>query len=136
MVIEKDMPARRRVVGVVEARPHPQRPGVGADAAVEGDDLAGQRRRRRAPSGRAVTGAPTLTWPTKRSGMRKSTRMCERSSSVATSVAVLDLVADVDAEDADPAVEGRADHPVLERELGVADGELGLRGRRARSRGA
>ena len=30
------------------------------------------------------------------------------------------------AEDADPAVEGRADHPALERELGVAQRELGL----------
>ena len=37
-----------------------------------------------------------------------------------------DLVAELDAEDADPAVEGRPHHPVLERELGVAERELGL----------
>ena len=71
-------------------------------------------------SGRAETGAPTLTWPTKRSGTRKSTRMCERSSSVAIAVSVSTWSPTSTAEDADPAVEGRADHPALERELGVA----------------
>ena len=44
----------------------------------------------------------------------------------------LDLLADVDAEDPHPAVERRAHHPPLQRELGVAHLELGLADRKRR----
>ena len=68
-------PGPQPVAGVVEARAHPKRPGVGVDPAVHRRHLAVERRCRDSDSGCAAAGIPTLTLPTKRSGMRKSTRI-------------------------------------------------------------
>ena len=74
--------------------------------------------------GVAETCAPTLTAAAKRSGTQKSTRMVDRSSMVAIAVSDGHIVADLDREDADDAVDRRDDGAALQREFRVAQGEL------------
>ena len=79
-------------------------------------------------SGRAVTGAPASIWRDETLGhaeVDEDARAVVEGRDLGLGA---DLVADVDAEDADPAVERCPDHPVLECELGVADRKRRLLG--------
>ena len=123
----------QRVVGVVDAGLHEQRPARLVEPVVDRADAPsktsvrpGDRRRSQRP--------PTAIALAKRSGTQKSTMMLERSSIVAIAVSRGDVVAGLDRQDADDAGDRRDDRAAFEREFGVAQRQARIVQRPARRR--